>query len=257
MNRIVIVFTLALLIFQPALSDTRTFTIGGEDAASPWSNPDGTGYVNDLVSMAFAKVNQPTDIVVLPYARCKQQVIHGSLVGCFSASKTPKLEADLFYPKYPVFFARNVLFTTKDSHLVGCSPDGWKKSISIGLVIGYEYRQEVMDIIGSGAVKAEYTSDEILNLRMLSKNRVDGVIINVDEVKSIATVAARAGIPDTFKVACDFGGEPAYIAFSRAHPEGKHAVEAFNRGYEMLSQQGEVEKLKHIWNSKMLNQVEP
>jgi polar amino acid transport system substrate-binding protein len=251
MNILTTISTLLLITLQPAFADTAPITIGAEDAAAPWSDANGNGYVNDLVIRTFKKAGQPVNLDVLPYARCKLAVIRGSLVGCFSTSKTPELEADLIYPKHPVFFARNVLFTTDTSPITGCATKYWEEAGTVGLVNNYEYNSAVMNLANS-AFNVEKSSDEALLLKMLSINRIDGAIITVDEVKSIDSVAARAGVPNKFRAACDFGGNPAYVVFSRAHPKGKASARTFDRGYELLLEQGEIEQLQKKWRSNIL-----
>ena len=60
-----------------------------EDAALPWSAPDGSGYANDLVRAAYAAVNTEVRLTVVPYARCKTYVMQGAVAACFNMSPSP------------------------------------------------------------------------------------------------------------------------------------------------------------------------
>lgn len=249
-------YALMVFISLTAFCENPVLVIGAEDSADPWSRVDGSGYVNDLVVKALEKVGVQVELDVVPYARGKHYTIQGKYVGCFSASRTADLEVDLIYPEQPVFWARNKLFVSMDSTLSGSTPDDWGSVITVGLVNGYEYRQEVMDMIENGNIRVEYAKSEELNLRKLAHGRIDGAIINLDEVKTIEYVTANAGIPNSFKEIADYGGEPAFVVFSRRHPDGRFAADAFDKGYDLMEQQGEIDSLKQYWQSRILGELD-
>src|SRR5688572_22083266 len=82
-------------------SRRETIDVGVEDAAAPWSQPDGTGSANDLARAAFGAEGIDVRLHVLPYARCKQHVVNGELVACISMSPAPELEKTVRFSKEP------------------------------------------------------------------------------------------------------------------------------------------------------------
>lgn len=239
-------------LLLPLSLQAQTVTIGAEDDAAPWSYADGTGYVNDLVRTAFQAVQWQVNYRVLPYARCKLLTERGELDACFSTSKTPETLVHLQFPDTPVFEARNVLFANADSGLKGCNAASWGRKISIGYVSGYEYSQSVVDLQKSGQAASITVNSEILLVRMLTARRFDAALVTVDPAKRIELVAQLAHVAPKFREVCDFGGEPAYLAFSKKRPSAGAALQAFNRGMAIITKDGTVKRLQKYWGQRAL-----
>lgn len=123
-----------------------------EDAASPWSNQHGEGYANDLVRAAFAAAGVDIKLVVVPYARCKAQVMQGRATGCFSMSAAPELEGRVRFSDKPLFsvtprFYFNVQYPVR-ARSVAELPRGMR----VGIVHGYEYPPFVAQLAQRGIV---------------------------------------------------------------------------------------------------------
>lgn len=230
-----------------------TILIGAEDAAAPWSNADGTGYVNDLVRAAFDSAGWQVEFSVVPYARCKLMAVAGALAACFSASRTPELEGKLLYPKYPVFRARNLLIARQASTLSGCDPAGWGKPPVFGIVRGYEYRAALWQLFATKRARAEEADSETSNLHKLDAQRVDAIVVTVDAVKRLEFVQGLANAGRDAKVVCDYGAEPAYVAFSAVHPQAHAALAAFERGYAEIERSGRIAALQRQWRGRLLD----
>jgi len=240
---------LAAMLWLPMAAWANTATLGAEDDAHPWSNADGTGYANDVVRAAYQAVGWEVRFEVLPYPRCKQMAERGALLACFSASKTPLLEKKLQYPAVPVFVAQNILYAPSDSSLAGCDHRAWPRKMYIGLINGYEYHPAVEALQASGAIGVVTTTSEVLALRMLEYYRFDAALITVDAVKRIELIAKIAKVNANYKVVCDFGGLPAYVAFSRRHPQATAALSAYNKGMTIITQNGTITRLQKQWAS--------
>lgn len=236
----------------------QTITIGAEDDAAPWSYPDGTGYVNDVVKAAFRAVGWTVEQKVLPYARCKSEAAKGAIAGCFAVGRRPDMETAFLFPNEPVVAAANLLVARSDSKLEGCDPHGWPRGVVIGFVRSYEYVDAVENLIAASsprAVKADIANSELGNLRKVHAGRIEAAILNVDGVKQLDYVAKLARVDNRFRIVCNFGTLPVYAAFSRAHPQGKSAVEAFNRGFGMLRKRGELDAMQVTWRIKALDKI--
>ena len=94
-------FWLCVLLALP--SPASALTIMVEDAAQPFSGPDGTGYANDVVKAAFQAAGVDLILDVVPYARCKREVESGGTAACFSMSSYPGVEKFVAFSKLPVF----------------------------------------------------------------------------------------------------------------------------------------------------------
>jgi polar amino acid transport system substrate-binding protein len=245
----------ALYLLLPLSVFADAVIIGAENDASPWSFPDGSGYVNDLVRAAYKAVDWKVTYEVLPYSRCKLETEAGQLVACFSVSKTPETEKKLQFPSMPVFAARNVLLANGDSPLNGCDPGAWGHKISVGFVNKYEYLPAVETLQKSGKIAVMMMPSEVSMLGMMSRGRLDAVLITLDPVKRIELVSVLAKVKPYFKVVCDYGDYPAYIAFNRANPQTAKALAAFNKGMTLITKSGDVARLQKEWASTVLSKA--
>src|SRR4051812_32252616 len=81
---------------QAARADAR-LDIMVEDAAAPWSRPDGRGYSNDIVRAAFRAALVDVRLIVVPYARCKRMVSTGRVAACFNMSWDSRLSGQVVF----------------------------------------------------------------------------------------------------------------------------------------------------------------
>jgi polar amino acid transport system substrate-binding protein len=229
--------------------------IGAEDDAAPWSYADGTGYVNDVVKAAFERAGWTVHMKVMPYARCKAMVLTGALAACFSASKTSDLDGKLLYPRHPVFEAQNILVAPMRSALPGCDTRQWASRPTIGTVRGYEYIVGVNAMFEHDHAIRENSDSEVSNLRKLEAGRLDAALITVDAVKRLEIVAQLAHVGGGYKTVCNFGSEPAYVAFSSRHPQGQAALEAYEQGFGRLQSDGSILALQKLWRSRLVDSI--
>jgi polar amino acid transport system substrate-binding protein len=230
----------------------ETIIIGAENDAAPWSYGNGTGYVNDLVKAAFKAVGVDVQYEVYPYARCKALTISGRLAGCFSTGKTAEMEKELFFPEKPVIAPSNILYVKKNSPLSGCDSKKWKKNTSIGLVQSYEYPDSVDELKKVHSLQIDYSMSEVLNLKKLSFSHVDAALITIDEVHSLVYLSKLAQVAPDFKVLCNYGSLPSFIAFSKKNPKGATALKDFNNGMKKIHANGELKKLQNEWKIKAM-----
>jgi hypothetical protein len=229
----------------------QSIVIGAEDDAAPWSYADGSGYANDVVRQAFERAGWTTELKVLPYARCKALVLSGDIAACFSMSRTPELDVRLLFSRQPLFQAQNLLYAAAGSPLAGCDPAKWAARPRVGVVRGYEYRPAVDALFANGLAVADAGDSEVSALRKVKAGHVDAALVTLDPVKRLDFVAALADVAPDFKVVCDFGGQPAYIAFSRTHPQGAEAAAAFDAGMQALQRHGAIAATQQAWRTRI------
>lgn len=211
--------------------------IAVEDAAAPWSRADGTGFANDVVREAFAATGMPVRLSVVPYARCKRMVVAGEVAGCFSMSREPALDATVALSADPLF-TLDVLLVSRGAPL--------PPHARVGIVLGYEYPDTVRALARHGDALEIVPSEEI-GVRKVAEGRLDAAIVNANVIKPVAFVAARAGVPGRVQPLARLGGMPAFVGFSRAHPDGPRARAAFDDGMRRLRASGRLRALERAW----------
>jgi ABC-type amino acid transport substrate-binding protein len=122
----------------------------------------------------------------------------------------------------------------------------------IGRVRGYEYTPAVERLLSGGTARSESADSEAVNLRKLRAGRIDAALLTVDEVKRLDDVLRLAGLPDVYRSACDLGTLPAYVVFSRTHPQGQAALAAYEAGHARLQRSGAIAALQASWRQRAL-----
>jgi hypothetical protein len=117
----------------------------------------------------------------------------------------------------------------------------------VGVVRGYEYRAGVEALFSGGRAVPDPADSEVSSLRKVRAGYIDAALVTVDPVKRLEFVARLADVTADFKLVCDFGGEPAFLAFSRRHPQGPAALAAFDDGMQALKRSGAVDSMQRAW----------
>jgi len=224
----------------------ETIDIAVEDAAAPWSQPDGRGYANDVVRAAFDAVGINAQMHVMPYARCKALAVRGDYVACVTMSPAPELVKTIQFSKDPLFTYSCVFFENPNKP-VGKRIDDIPRGTVVATVLGYEYPPEVLAHLAARGVVLEPAPTEEINLRKLASGRVALVIVNRDDVKSADRVAMQAGVAAKVRPAFSYGSLPGYIGFSLANPRGRALAQRFDRGMAKIIASGERERIKKSW----------
>lgn len=241
-------FTAVALVaaMPPHAASRQTIDVGVEDAAAPWSQPDGTGYANDLVRAAFDAVDVDVRFHVLPYARCKQQVLNGALVACVSMSPAPELRGVVRFSAKPLFVFTCRFFENPRRPLDG-RIEGFPHGIRVGTVLGYEYPPEMLERLARRGAILEPAPTEETNLRKLAAGRIDAAVVNSDAVKSSDWVAEQAGVRGRVRPVFSIGQMPAYIGFGTARHENHVLADRFDLGYARITASGERARIQHRW----------
>lgn len=228
------------------IASRETIDIGVEDAAAPWSQGDGTGYANDLVRAAFDASGIDVRLHVLPYARCKQQVLNGALVACVSMSPAPELNGVVRFSARPLFVFTCRFFENPRAPLARRIED-FPRGIRVGTVIGYEYPPEMLARLSRRDAVLDPAPSEETNLRKLAAGRIAAAVVNSDTVKSSDWVAERAGVTGRVRSVLSVGRMPAYVGFSTVHPRGRELADRFDRGYARVIRNGERDRIQRRW----------
>lgn len=136
-----------------------------------------SGMVVDVVREAFARMQQPIDIVAYPWSRALNMVTAGDADALFTIKRTPERERTLVYPREPVLTQDYVFFARKGSNF---RFDGDFNAIAkahLGVVINTSYGPRFDQAIAQGQLtNIESAKDYEHIFRMLVAGRVDAVI---------------------------------------------------------------------------------
>jgi polar amino acid transport system substrate-binding protein len=234
----------------PAPDTSGTLEIAVENAAGPWSLPDGSGYANEIVVAAFHAVHTDVRLQVVPYARCKQMVVEGLVAGCFSMSRLPELEATVAFANVPLFVCRSDYFQNLSKPVPAKRAADLPKGTTVGIVLGYEYPDSLYDLVRNGQIVLDDAATEEINLRKLADGRIQATILNYDDIKTADYLLAEAGVTGKVNLAFPGGVLPSFIGFSRKHPRGLAALARFNEGVRIITASGVATQIKAAWAAK-------
>lgn len=198
----------------------------------------------EIVKNIFRKLGYQIDLQVYPWARTYKLGETGRLPVIFSFTKNDEREKH-FYFSDPINTVKDVLFKRRDRDL------NWKSlqdlaGKSIGVSQGYSYSSDFMELMEKGVFKPDYAAGripELIHLRKLAKGRLDYFICEAS-VCSYLIQLDKKQFADIHYVNRVVGQTRTFhVGFSKANPEGKKLLQAFNKELARLAENGELEKL--------------
>lgn len=243
-----------LLCLVPALAaePTEPLEIFAEDNADPFSRPDGSGYANDVVRAAFAAADVDINLVVVPYSRCKKQVIDGSVVACFSMSAAPELTDRVKFADSSLFSVTPVYFENRQQPLQARSEAELGAGVRVGIVRGYEYPAATLAAQRRGVVLDAHRTEQV-NLKMLAAGRLDAALVMTNDLTGEHYWPRAAGVEKAVGVAFRSPRvQVAYLGFSVIHPHGAWALEKYNLGMQRISDDGRLDQIRQHWSVAMV-----
>lgn len=216
-----------------------------EDAASPWSKRDGSGYANDLVRAAFDAAGVATRLVVVPYARCKALVMQGGAVACFSMSAAPELGQLVRFADKPLFSVTPRFYYNLKHPLAAKSLAELTPGMRIGIVHGYEY-PPFIEQLGRRGIIVESGRSDVANLQKLAAGRLDAALVMTDEMRSEELIERQAGVRN---IGFAFAGAPmdSFLGLSTLHPDGEAQRRLFNQGFQAITDNGTRHAIEASW----------
>lgn len=225
-------------------SPASALTIMAEDAAQPFSGPDGTGYANEVVKAAFQAAGVDLTFDVVPYARCKREVETGGTPACFSMSWYPGVEKYVVFSKLPVFQVYADVYVNRSSPLKRLADIGPRKVV--GTINEYEYPASIGRLSAAGAVLQPAPNDQA-NLKMLASGRIDAAVVMTNDLMPGAQKVAEAGANNDVRYGFRAGTQISYVGFSRKNPQGDRARVEFDEGYRRIAANGTLAAIKRKW----------
>jgi polar amino acid transport system substrate-binding protein len=195
------------------------------------------------------------DLIVVPYARCKDMAIKGKAVACFTMSWLPEFAEKIVFAEKPLFLCYADYFTSSKRPLKATQEENIPKGTVVGIVSGYEYPPSVYVLKEKGILRFEESESEEMNLKKLSLGRIDAALVNYNEIKPAELLLAKAGVTGRVKRAFRSGTLRSFIGFSTKHPQGMWAKEKFNKGYRIINTTGVLSKIEKKWKNLALKEV--
>jgi len=244
-----------LIAVSPALSHAAAaaaqadeLVIDVEDEADPFSRPDGTGYANDVVRAAYGAMGVKVRLDVVPYARCKANVLAAKVAGCFSMSWKTGFEGRLVFSQRPLFSVHAVLVADPGRPMGAKRPQDIQSGTVVGIVNGYEYPPAVAELVSRGVV-LEPTGSEETNLRKLAAGRIDAAVLMVSTQPEDSPDRATLKGSKRYVPAMTLGVMGSHIGFSVQHPGGDAARRQFDEGLRRIQADGTLAKISRRWRS--------
>lgn len=247
--RLLTVLTLAI---QPCLvlPAPARLHITVEDAADPFSREDGSGYANDIVRAAFAAVGVHIVFDVVPYVRCKNDVLSGRSASCMSMSWDPAFEGHIKFADLPLFTVTPIYFENSAHPLKARTEAQLGAGVTVGTVRGYEYPDAAMRVRERGAIFDAARSEQI-NLKKLAAGRLDAALLMSNPITGVAHWIEQAQVGTEVRAAFPSAQSSAsYLAFSIHHPDGMANLAKYNAGFKIISTNGAIDKIKSKWATK-------
>ncbi len=239
------------------LAAATVIDIDAEDAAAPWSQDDGRGAANEIVREAFARGGVAIRMHTVPYARCKAEMLAGSVAGCIAVGANEALGAGTRLPRTPLYRVRTVLVSREHAAVSGCNASDWPADTRVGRVHAYEYAPRFEQAMATTRVATTDLNSEAQGLRMLAAGRVDAIVLQLDALKTLDYVQRQAAVQAPLQVACDFGPLDSHIGFSMRHAEGARALAAFEQGYAAMLADGSAERILESWRERLMLTTPP
>ena len=238
-----------LCVADVARAADRILEIYVENAADPFSRPDGTGYANDVVRAAFESVGVRVKFNVVPYARCKGVVLRGEGVACVSMSSDPSFEGRIKFADTPLIMVTPVYYENPARPLAARSEAALGKGVIIGTIRGYEYPETAMKAKARGVVFEENISEQA-NLKKLALGRLDAVMVMSNPLTGVSHWARDANVAQLVRIAFrSASSENGFFAVSLAHPEGLRTLKEYNEGIKIITANGRLDQIKVSWTT--------
>lgn len=246
---------MALTLLVPAIAELpppqdAALVIASEDAAGPWGRADGTGCGNDIVLAAYAAVNEPVKLEVMPYSRAKIGVLEGRYVGCFGMAWTDDLKGKVVFADKPLYSVTAVLVQSLARPLKATTAKELPAGTKVGTVFEYEYPPAFSELVKQGIVFPLAAYSEDASLKNLDLGRIDAALVVVDELKNLDFLIRQAGLEGRVGEAFAIGDQSTYVGFSTIHPAAARARQLFNKGLAVIAKNGTLKKIVDTWKAQ-------
>ena len=231
-------------LFQFAVANEHIQIATGEYSPYTSAKLPNNGFINHIISSAFAEVNIDVEFIYLPWPRAYQKTTEG----VFSTSSywyySKKHEKD-FYLSDPLYQEKVLFFRLKsDSEPVWNGFDDLVK-LKIGLSRGFTYTPEMWEFAESHKATVSVVNSDQQNLEMLLLKRID--LFPGEELSVWKLLRTEFAAEQQFRVESitpALLNNFSHVLFSKKHPNAKKLRDEFNRGLKRIIENGVLDELK-------------
>ena len=217
---------LALLL--PMAIHAETVVIDAEDGAGPWGNLAGEGAGNDIVKAAFKAEGIDAQLHIVPYAKCKMEVMNGLVAACYSMAYAPMLDGAVEFADAPLYTPWAGIYATTNAKQAS-SVEELLKGHRIGIVNGYEYPETISNLGSKGFDVITLSSEDVL-MQNLDSGKIDFAIFMLDDLKNVDYLLRNSQVKHPPVLRMKVPSTGSYVGFSLKHHDGKRLKKTFDNG---------------------------
>jgi polar amino acid transport system substrate-binding protein len=201
------------------------------------------GMLTRIVVEAFRKEEVDVKLIEVPNNRAITGVMIGLLDGSYGWAHNPERDKKLLYSHHPIFDYRMVFFQRRGEE------HPWKHladlgALRIGVTLGNFYSDEFASLQAAGVLHVEEAETELSSMRKLLAGRID--LFPMEEEAGQFIVIGNFSPEQQAKIS--FQSEalstvPTFVVIRRDLPHATELIERFDRGYQQLKNDGELDRL--------------
>lgn len=209
-------------------------------------NSSRNGLAVDILRKIYEPLGYHVDYVVMPWSRAVSLVQKGDVTAVIGSMKSE--QPDLVYPKEHLIQVHDAFFALASKRPAYSGLESLK-GLRIGVISGYGYSEQVMNLLTEnahipGGVQAASGNNAVeQNIRKLLAGRV-AVVCETPQV--MGYYLKEMNLQDKIISVGSVPSDEAYIGFSPALPQSKVLVEQYDQGIARLRASGE---LLHLYQS--------
>lgn len=203
------------------------------------------GYATAVVSAAFAAVGITVDVHYHPWARALEEARRGRVDGLFPEYFDPERRPNLLFSEpFPGGPAGLVKLRERDLPLRYGEPGsaGFPdlRGLKIGLVRGY-LNHPLLD--SDPSLRRDFARDDLQNLSKLMAGRVDLIFIDYLVAKALLREHFVPYRADIELIQPPLLQPTLHLVVSKQHDDALENLKAFNRGLQIIRDNGELQRL--------------
>ncbi|MTI08247.1 substrate-binding periplasmic protein [Curvivirga aplysinae] len=197
------------------------------------------GFFSAITDAAFKAVGHETNLTFLPWQRTLILAERGEYDGIMAAYYSDE-RAEVFHYSNIVYTDSVVLFAKK-----GFKPSKYTNlkdlvNFSIAVGTGWVYSPE---FDSATYLRKEYAPNQIVNIRKLFYGRVDLMAASETVFQYEVSQHRSFEMDDFVKLDPPLAQNDLFLIFSKQLPDSVTLMNDFNRGLEIIKQNGELEKI--------------
>ena len=243
MRNTILIIIAGLLMSGTAQGEEVLTLSTGEYPPGYSQHAEGYGYVNHIVSEAFAQVGIRTEYKFLPWKRAYDRTKKSHFIGscCWFLNKQDRI--DNFYHSEPIH-TRGFWFFHLASHDFDWKALADLETIRIGGLSGAAYTEEFDGQVKAGKLKLMQLDTVEQGLRMLLKRRMDVCLLDRETGYAVIRKMGDAMTGKFRHHEKSLIETPTHILFSKSDAEKSMRYrDLFNQGLEKLKQSGSYEQI--------------